>query len=123
MPVLSIGDRRLGAILLQLGYVTDTDLNKALEKHSEIGGRLADILIDASIVSERRIARAIEDELSYPLVNLTALKPPPEVTALSPRPRISIPPGTARARSPTVAQPCGSIRKGPLASAFMGPAR
>ena len=82
MPVLSIGDRRLGAILLQLGYVTDTDLNKALEKHSEIGGRLADILIDASIVSERRIARAIEDELSYPLVNLTALKPPPEVTAL-----------------------------------------
>ncbi len=82
MPVLSIGDRRLGAILLQLGYVTDTDLNKALEKHSEIGGRLADILIESSIVSERRIARAIEDELSYPLVNLTALKPPPEVTAL-----------------------------------------
>jgi type IV pilus assembly protein PilB len=82
MPVLSIGDRRLGAILLQLGYVTDTDLNKALEKHSEIGGRLADILIESNIVSERRIARAIEDELSYPLVNLTALKPPPEVTAL-----------------------------------------
>jgi type IV pilus assembly protein PilB len=82
MPVLSIGDRRLGAILLQLGYVTDTDLNKALERHSDIGGRLADILIDSDIVSERRIARAIEDELSYPLVNLTALKPPPEVTAL-----------------------------------------
>lgn len=82
MPVLSIGDRRLGAILLQLGYVTDTDLNKALEKHSEIGGRLADILIESNIVSERRIARAIEDELSYPLVNLTVLKPPPEVTAL-----------------------------------------
>ena len=82
MPVLSIGDRRLGAILLQLGYVTDTDLNKALEKHADIGGRLADILIESSIVSERRIARAIEDELSYPLVNLTALKPPPEVTAL-----------------------------------------
>ena len=83
MPVLSIGDRRLGAILLQLGYVTDADLNKALEKHSEIGGRLADILIDASIVSERRIARAIEDELSYPLVNLTALKPPPEVVTMT----------------------------------------
>jgi type IV pilus assembly protein PilB len=82
MPVLSIGDRRLGAILLQLGYVTDTDLNKALERHSDIGGRLADILIESNIVSERRIARAIEDELSYPLVNLTALKPPPEVTAL-----------------------------------------
>ena len=82
MPVLSIGDRRLGAILLQLGYVSDTDLQKALEKHSELGGRLADILIDNGIVNERRIARAIEDELGYPLVNLTMLEPDPEVTAL-----------------------------------------
>jgi type IV pilus assembly protein PilB len=82
MPVLSIGDRRLGAILLQLGYVSDADLQKALERHAEIGGRLADILIDSGMVSERRIARAIEDELSYALVNLTQLKPDPEVTAL-----------------------------------------
>jgi type IV pilus assembly protein PilB len=82
MPVLSIGDRRLGAILLQLGYVSDADLQKALERHAEIGGRLSDILIESGMVSERRIARAIEDELSYPLVNLVALKPPPEVTAL-----------------------------------------
>ena len=77
MPVLSIGDRRLGAILLQLGYVSDSDLQKALERHAEIGGRLADILIDSGMVSERRIARAIEDELSYALVNLTQLKPDP----------------------------------------------
>ncbi len=82
MPVLSIGDRRLGAILLQLGYVSDTDLQRALEKHSELGGRLADILIDNGIVNERRIARAIEDELGYPLVNLVLLAPEPEVTAL-----------------------------------------
>ncbi len=82
MPVLSIGDRRLGAILLQLGYVSDGDLQKALERHAEIGGRLSDILIESGMVSERRIARAIEDELSYPLVNLVALKPAPEVTAL-----------------------------------------
>ncbi len=82
MPVLSIGDRRLGAILLQLGYVSDTDLQRALEKHSELGGRLADILIDNGIVNERRIARAIEDELGYPLVNLVLLEPEPEVTSL-----------------------------------------
>jgi type IV pilus assembly protein PilB len=82
MPVLSIGDRRLGAILLQLGYVSDTDLQRALEKHSELGGRLADILIDNGIVNERRIARAVEDELGYPLVNLVMLEPEPEVTSL-----------------------------------------
>jgi type IV pilus assembly protein PilB len=82
MPVLSIGDRRLGAILLQLGFVSDTDLQRALERHTETGGRLADILIDSGIVNERRIARAIEDELGYPLVNLTLVEPEPEATAL-----------------------------------------
>ncbi|MFN3266391.1 MAG: ATPase, T2SS/T4P/T4SS family [Deinococcales bacterium] len=82
MPVLSIGDRRLGAILLQLGYVSDADLQRALERHGETGGRLADILIDSGIVNERRIARAIEDELGYPLVNLTLVEPEPEATAL-----------------------------------------
>jgi type IV pilus assembly protein PilB len=82
MPVLSIGDRRLGAILLQLGFVSDTDLQRALERHNETGGRLADILIDTGIVNERRIARAIEDELGYPLVNLTLVEPEPEATAL-----------------------------------------
>ena len=40
---LSIGDRRLGAILLEQGYVSDNDLQKALDRHSEVGGRLADI--------------------------------------------------------------------------------
>ncbi len=82
MPVLSIGDRRLGAILLQLGYVSDADLQRALERHGEVGGRLSDILIESGLVSERRIAKAIEDELNYPLVNLIAVQPPAEVTAL-----------------------------------------
>ena len=82
MPVLSIGDRRLGAILLEQGYVSDTDLQRALQRHAEIGGRLADLLIESGAVSERRIARAIEDVLNYPLVNLLVVKPPAEVTAL-----------------------------------------
>ena len=28
MPALPIGDRRLGAILLQLGFISDTDMQK-----------------------------------------------------------------------------------------------
>ena len=47
---LSIGDRRLGAILLEQGYVNDLDLQRALDKHAEVGGRLADILIDGGMV-------------------------------------------------------------------------
>ncbi|GAA5513741.1 hypothetical protein Dcar01_02486 [Deinococcus carri] len=78
---LSIGDRRLGAILLEQGYVNDTDLQKALVRHAEVGGRLADILIDSGQVGEKRIARAIEEALGIPLVNLLVVTP--EAGALS----------------------------------------
>lgn len=72
---LSIGDRRLGAILLEQGYVSDTELQKALVRHAEVGGRLADILIDSGQVGEKRIARAIEEALGIPLVNLLVVTP------------------------------------------------
>ncbi|WP_407540818.1 ATPase, T2SS/T4P/T4SS family [Deinococcus radiomollis] len=78
---LSIGDRRLGAILLEQGYVNDIDLQKALNKHAEVGGRLADILIDGGMVGEKRIARAVEEALGIPLVNLTVLSPDAQALA------------------------------------------
>ncbi|GAA5437938.1 type II/IV secretion system protein [Deinococcus aquaticus] len=78
---LSIGDRRLGAILLEQGYVNDTDLQKALVRHAEVGGRLAEILIDSGMVGEKRIARAIEEALGIPLVNLLVVTPEPQALA------------------------------------------
>ncbi|MEF2280099.1 type II/IV secretion system protein [Deinococcus sp. YIM 134068] len=78
---LSIGDRRLGAILLEQGYVSDVDLQKALVRHAEVGGRLGDILIDSGIVGEKRMARAIEEALGIPLVDLLVVTPEPEAVA------------------------------------------
>ena len=79
---LSIGDRRLGAILLEQGYINDTDLQKALSRHAEVGGRLADVLIDTGLVAEKRIARAVEEALGIPLVNLTIVNPDVEALKL-----------------------------------------
>jgi len=70
VAVLSIGDKRLGAVLLERGYVTDDDLQQAIARHSEVGGRLADILVSLGVISEQRIARAIEESIGVPLVNL-----------------------------------------------------
>ena len=77
---LSIGDRRLGAILLEQGYVNDSELQRALTRHAEVGGRLAEILIDTGVVGEKRIARAIEEALGIPLVNLLILHPESDAT-------------------------------------------
>ncbi|GAA0511070.1 ATPase, T2SS/T4P/T4SS family [Deinococcus depolymerans] len=88
---LSIGDRRLGAILLEQGYVNDTDLQKALVRHAEVGGRLAEILIDSGLVGEKRIARAIEEALGIPLVNLLVVTPEPQaLAAVRPQTALSV---------------------------------
>jgi len=70
VAVLSIGDKRLGAVLLERGYVTDDALQQAISRHSEVGGRLADILVNIGVLSEQRIARAIEESIGIPLINL-----------------------------------------------------
>lgn len=70
MTVLSIGDKRLGAVLLDSGYISDENLQKAIGRHGEVGGRLADILVSLGVISEQRIARAIEETIGIPTVNL-----------------------------------------------------
>jgi len=84
MAVLSIGDKRLGAVLLERGYVNDEDLQQAIGRHSELGGRLADILVNIGIISEQRIARAIEESIGIPLVMLPRVEVSAEALAKVP---------------------------------------
>ncbi len=78
MANLSIGDKRLGAVLLERGYVTDESLQRAISRHSEAGGRLADILVSIGVISEQRIARAIEESIGIPMVTLPRVDVMPE---------------------------------------------
>ncbi|CAN5819157.1 type IV pilus assembly ATPase PilB [soil metagenome] len=70
MAVLSTGDKRLGAVLLERGYVNDEALQQAIGRHAEVGGRLADILVNIGVISEQRIVRAVEESIGIPLVVL-----------------------------------------------------
>jgi type IV pilus assembly protein PilB len=81
MAVLSIGDKRLGAVLLERGYVSDESLQQAIGKHAEVGGRLAEILVNIGVISEQRIARAIEESIGIPLVVLPRVEVVPEAIA------------------------------------------
>ena len=81
MAVLSIGDKRLGAVLLERGYVTDESLQQAIGRHAEVGGRLADILVTIGVISEQRIARAIEESIGIPLVVLPRVDVMPDALA------------------------------------------
>ncbi len=78
MAVLSIGDKRLGAMLLERGFVSDDGLQRAIGRHAEMGGRLAEVLVGLGVVSEQRIARAIEEAIGIPLVALPRAQVDPE---------------------------------------------
>lgn len=84
MAVLSIGDKRLGAVLLERGYVNDESLQQAIGRHAEVGGRLAEILVNIGVISEQRIARAIEESIGIPLVVLPRVDIMPEAVAKVP---------------------------------------
>src|SRR5690625_7311442 len=78
MANLSLGDNRPGAVLLERGYVTDESLQRAIARHSETGGRLSDLLVGLGVISEQRIARAIEESIGIPLVVLPRVDVMPE---------------------------------------------
>ena len=84
MAVLSIGDKRLGAVLLERGYVNDESLQQAISRHAEVGGRLADILVHIGVISEQRIARAIEESIGIPLVVLPRVDVMPDALSKLP---------------------------------------
>ncbi len=84
---LTIGDKRLGAALLDMGLLGDEELQRALEQHREVGGNLSDVIVELGLLSERRIAQAIEETFGIPMVDLAGLEIAPEAKALLPAER------------------------------------
>ncbi|MFC6617805.1 type II/IV secretion system protein [Deinococcus radiophilus] len=81
---LSIADRKLGAVLLDGGYISDEDLQRMVVRHAEVGGRLADVMIDSGVVGEKRLALVLSESLGIPMVDLLTTEPEPEALATVP---------------------------------------
>lgn len=79
---LSVGDRKLGSVLLDNGHISGEELQRTVDRLGEVGGRLADVLIDLGIMSERQIAEVIATYMNHPLVDLTQINPDPSAIEL-----------------------------------------
>lgn len=73
---------RLGDILVQQGYISEMQLNSALEAQKQTKQRLGDYLIDSGIVSDMDIARALHIQLGIGIVDLRGTDIPEEVISL-----------------------------------------
>lgn len=84
MITLSIGDKRLGAELIDLGYISDEGMEQVLARYGDQRGGLLDAILDLGLLSEAQLAEVIERVFGIPLVELGQIEIPPEIEALLP---------------------------------------
>jgi type IV pilus assembly protein PilB len=74
----------LGEILVRHGVLTSENLAIALAQQAASGGRLGDLLVSMSLVSERSLVVALGDQLELGVADLKDQDPPPEALAALP---------------------------------------
>ncbi len=76
---------KIGQILIDVGAITDEQLDDALKKQkSESGKRLADILVEDGTVTELQVCKALEQQLRIPYVDLDEVQIPEDISGIIP---------------------------------------
>ncbi|WP_018111515.1 GspE/PulE family protein [Thermus igniterrae] len=73
---------KLGELLLRLGYLTEDQLQAALEEQARTGDLLGQVLLRRGYVREEDLMRALADQQKAPLVRVGELAPDPAALAL-----------------------------------------
>lgn len=78
--------KKLGQLLLQKGWITRTDLHRALRNQGSLGGRLGTCLLETGTLSEDLLHRALGEQLRLEPAQVEELRQvPTEVVELLPR--------------------------------------
>ena len=81
-----LGRRRLGEMLIERRFITQEDLDRALELQKERGEKIGKTLVDLGFIAMRDVLAVLSEQLGIPLYSIEG--PPavtPETEALSPR--------------------------------------
>ena len=84
-PQRVAGRLKLGALLVASGLVTREQLDGALERQQDGGGRLGEVLVADGLVSEHDIVTAVAGQMHIGVVDLTQTTPQPAALGLLPR--------------------------------------
>ncbi len=76
--------KRLGDILVEAGFLSQDQIQEALEDQKRSGEKLGDILIRLGMITPEAIADALSMHFGYPRVDLARQYIPPEVVNLVP---------------------------------------
>ena len=84
-PQRIAGRLKLGALLVASGLVTQEQLDAALTRQDDGGGRLGEVLVSEDLVSEQDIVTAVAGQMHIGVVDLTQTTPQPAALGLLPR--------------------------------------
>ncbi|HRZ82248.1 MAG TPA: hypothetical protein P5069_07270, partial [Candidatus Hydrogenedentes bacterium] len=79
------GHKRLGALLIEDGAITQQQLDKALEVQGEKGGYLGGILVDLGHLTQERLTEFLSRQCQIPHVSLIGYEINDQVTKLLPK--------------------------------------
>lgn len=80
------GRKLLGEILVENGVVTAEQVNEALQKQMEEGGkRIGEILVEMELLDELEVTRALAEQFDFPLVDLEAIEIPDTILSELPQ--------------------------------------
>ena len=79
--------KQLGELMIQAGYITPDELNRALEsqKNENRGKKLGDVLVTLGFTTQRRITEVLEKQLGCESIDLRGVEIPKEMTRVLPR--------------------------------------
>jgi type IV pilus assembly protein PilB len=84
MTTVKRKSKQLGQILIELGYITEEQLEVALEEHRKTPKSLGRVLIDMGLIKEPDLVRALAEQVGLGFVDLGDHPIDPTATALLP---------------------------------------
>jgi Type II secretion system (T2SS), protein E, N-terminal domain len=84
LPELKPRAEPLGALVVEAGLVTASDLEWALGEAADRRRRLGEVLLEEEYVSPDELVRLLAEQRGMPFLDLTALEPDPDALRLLP---------------------------------------
>ncbi len=84
LPKQYDGVPRLGSLLVERNYVTQTAVEEAVANQASTGRRIGAQLVEAGLLTDEQLAEALSGQFELPLVDLGGESPQPEAVAKLP---------------------------------------
>ena len=85
-----VGGRKLGQVLIDLGFIDDDQLWEILDEGKNTGAQVGQVALSRGLVTEDQLLQALADQFGLRVLNPEELKPSPEALTLVPETMSSV---------------------------------